>query len=201
MRKPVLPVVPNHLSRGIRLEKFGHLKRGVWHAELVGVVRSYPPTQERFDELLAIRRANIARLKAEGRWTREGVNNGNSRRHHQIDRADKRKAHTIALNEARQRRQDRIKAHRAALEAAPAEVKRMMDENFINAENLTDAESGNIALRFVTAVVLDDQQSMKDRLTAVKILAEFTKAKPVSKQEVAFKNSEDFLASLLPKAE
>lgn len=198
---PLQPVQPNHLTRGIRKEKFAHLPHGVWHPELVGVVRSYPPTQEEYDRRNVNRIANIARQKAAGRWTRKGVSNGNSRRQQKIDRADTRAASTIARHEARKQRIARVASHQAAIEAAPAEVKKMMDENFINAELLTDAESGNVALKFVTAVVMDPAQTMKDRLSAVKILAEFTKAKPVSKQEVAFKNSEDFLASLLTKPE
>lgn len=173
---------------GIRQEKFSHLKRGVWHAELVGIVRAYPRTQEIYDRLATAKRANIAKQRELGKWKHDGVSPGTGRY------ANKRKR---AIWKAE--RQAKIASRTVALKQAPEEVKKLMAENHIDAAAITDAEKGNAVMTFAMGVVIDEGQSMRDRLAAAKLVAEFCKQKPQTKAEVAIKNAEDFLTSLLPQ--
>jgi hypothetical protein len=65
----------------------------------------------------------------------------------------------------------------------------------------TEEELGNEALKFAIAVVRNDTQPLREKLSAAKLVLEYTKAKPMSKQEVTVNKAEDFLAALITKKE
>lgn len=144
------------------------LKRGVWHPQLAGVVKNYPPTQEAYDKLAERNREQIKRLMAEGKWNRRGVPNGWAR-----------SKEVLAF------------VHREC-DAQAAEALQEM----IKTGELPDDDMGNEAMQYALATLRNPSLPAKERTAAARLLADFKLPKPTTKSEVTVKKAEDFLADL-----
>lgn len=145
-------------------------KRGVWHPDLVDQIKGYPKTQEAFDKLQARSREQLIRQREAGTLKgRKGVPDGFGRQKERVARI--RKKHTKEAKEL---------------------ILTMVEQGILNPD-----EASNEALQFAVSVVRDrETYQARERLAAARLVLDFTKAKPASKQEVTVKRAEDFLAAL-----
>lgn len=142
-----------------------------WDAKWVGVVPSYPKTEEAFERRKEVGRATFAKLRAEGRPpTRKGVPNGWG------ERKDDLKLH-------------RLRARRMAKKEMAQHV----------ADGTVDETLANGALLAVAEILHNPTTVTSDRLKAAKILADALKARPTQRIETTVSPAEAWLNSLSSK--
>ncbi|MES1994436.1 MAG: hypothetical protein V4457_12805 [Pseudomonadota bacterium] len=178
-KKRKLPVRPlTYKSKLLRKRP-----KGVWQADLVDRIKSYPKTQEAYDKLQARCRAQTIRLHAEGKLGRNGVPDGWAGRKPIIN-----KIMTAARAEAREIVED------------------MTDKKFFE----PDCEEARVAMEACVSMIVaekhcpDEQRKVplyqpSARQAAIKTVLEYTQRKPVARTEAKLEKAEDFLAMLVAK--
>lgn len=91
-----------------------------------------------------------------------------------------------------------IKEFEALYLPAKAEAKKIVD--LMEQKKLVENEYAREALEFSVGVVRAGAHTIKDRLSAAKLVLDFTKQKPAAKNEVTISKAEDFLAQLAEEA-
>lgn len=156
-----------------------------WYPDLCGIVPGYAKTYETFVARQEQCREQVKRLAAEGRkGTTRGLPNGWAFR-----------------------REDADDARYYAAKRAEEILKEMVDKQIVDASN-PDEIMGNAAVRAALEVIeahdLDNPDnflySVKDRLAAMRLVADFCKAKPVQRTALAVNPAEDFLSALAVRA-
>ena len=181
--KPVKrPPPPPPPKRKPRTRSRGHplmwdRPAGVWYADAVGVIPGYPSTQEIFDKKSRLCRERIIKLNAEGRAGRRGVPDGWAYR------------------------KKELKIFRAV---AREKAKRIV-EVMAKEDNIVDERAISAMVNAVEIFETRDENSVpifsaKDRLTAMRLVLEYTTPKPAQKQDITLTSSEAWLASLAEKA-
>lgn len=157
-------------------------ERGVWHPELAGKVPGYPRSEEAFQLAAERCRAMVTKANAAGTAKRIGIPNGWG--------GTKRRAMLEAM---------RTEAREEAKEI----VATMKKEGILPA----DDPRGDEAIEYAIGVVRAPEASggravytVKDKLAAAKLVAEFCKTKPVTRQQTTLETAEDFLSQLAKKA-
>lgn len=152
--------------------------KGVWHPDLVGVVRGYAKTLEAFQITQARCLAMVTKANAEGRAGRKGVPDGFAGR--------KAEVHTIK--------------QAAAVEAKEL-VKKMIDEEMLDAEDPRAEEALEDAVAVIRARDGAGKHvyQVRERLMAGNLLCAYLKTKPIARSKVEVANAESFLASLAAK--
>lgn len=158
--------------------------KGFWYPDLISIVPGYSKTYEVFQARQEQCREQVKRLLAEGRIIYGGVPNGWAFRREDADDA-------------------RYYAARRAQEI----LKEMVDKKIVDASN-PDEVMGNAAVRAALEIIeardLDNEDNflypVKDRLAAMRLVADFCKAKPVQRTAVAVNPAEDFLSALAVRA-
>jgi hypothetical protein len=140
------------------------------------ILPTYPATKERFEELRAVTVERIKRQIAEGNWHRRGVPNGWKGR----------------------------KAEAEALRTAAAhEAKKIVAQ--MTAETNTDDPRAIEALEYAVTVIRAKDadgktvEGTRERLSAAKLVLDFTKSKPATTVNATVTKAEDFLAALAAK--
>ena len=139
----------------------------VWIPEAVGIVCNYPPTLEAYQEMQRKGRELALRLHAEGKFTRKGVPDGwaNNKRGVATERA-------AAIKDAK-------------------EIVQIM----VKKAKVPDDEAAIEALDYAVAVVRDKTIDTRNKLSAAKLVLDFTKQKPVQKADITL-TAESFLEEL-----
>jgi hypothetical protein len=165
--------------RSRRVHPVVHRSRGVWNPDLVGYP-GYPKTREVFEEKQRKNRERFLKWKEEGRLPdRRGVPNGFAGAREAIDAG-------------------RAKA-RAEAKEIMAKIKKKDGEPLddVRAEDSLEAAIEVVRARAEDAKGRHDYlYGVADRLKAAKLILEFTKAKPATKNEVTIQRAEDFLEEL-----
>lgn len=160
------------------------LPQGVWFPQLVGLVYGYPTTQEAFDAVQRVGKRTIHINYASGAFdgrSLPGPWRGQRRLFNQ------------------------------ALEIGAQRAKRVMEimrnDNLIDGGDPRGEQAIEAALQVVTSEITDVETGerrfaygVKERLAAMRLVADFCKAKPVSKTHVEVKTAEDYLDALVGKA-
>ena len=179
MAPPKLTRAPRAVSK--RNPLLQGRERGVWHADLVGKIHAYPKTQESYTQKQERQRAAMKGHIAEGKLTRKGVPDGWAGRKQEL----------ITIRE------------NAAAEAKEI-VATMVEKGLLDAAD--DEALGNEAIQHAIAIVrAQDEEgkfahTVRDRISALAIVAKFTKATPVQKTAITLNKAEDFLAVLASEA-
>jgi hypothetical protein len=169
---------PHRLRRSRRVDPIVHRCRGTWNPDLVGYP-GYPKTLEAFEEKQRKNRERFQKWKEEGRFpNRRGVPNGFAGAREAIDQG------------------------RAEARTEAKEIIAKMKRNGEPSEDPRSEESLEAAIEVVRAKAEDANgrrdylYGVADRLKAAKLVLEFTKAKPATKNEVTIQRAEDFLEGL-----
>ena len=178
------PIAFNDISPGkgnrVRSRRHPFLRdrpKGIWQPDAVGVVPNYPNTQAKFDVKVENSRIAYAARMARGepQITRRGVPDGWAGRG------------------------DELRACRAAAKiTAKVLVQKMIDKAIIVADERAEAA---LAASIEVVIARDEATNLyahpvKERLTAARLVLDFTKAKPASTQKLEVTKAEDFLAAL-----
>ena len=149
-------------------------KRGVWHPELVGLIRNYAPTQEAYDKQRENGRLQLAKNRAAGKCKgRIGIPDGWG----------------YYGQEAAELRAEK---HEEAIRI----VELMIEQDLI-----PDDVAAQEALTYAVSVVRDGKTNgTRERLQAARMVLDFTKTKPASNANVTLNTAEDFLSKLADQA-
>lgn len=139
----------------------------VWIPEAVGIVCNYPPTLEAYQEMQRKGRELALRLHAEGKFTRKGVPDG-------------------WANDKKGIAKERSQATEDAKEIVRIMVKKGL---------VPDDEAAVEALDYAVSVVRDKTIDVRNKLSAAKLVLDFTKQKPVQNANVTV-TAESFLEEL-----
>jgi hypothetical protein len=144
--------------------------KGVWYPDAVGVVRSYPKTQEDFTRRSNDMRERVKALWAAGKMkTRKGIPDGFAGKAAKVNQ---------------------LKA-KAAIEARKI-LAVMKEQDLIDSDDI-----GDEAMLGVLQMSRDTSEGKRERLAALKTVLEYTKPKPASTSKVELTRPEDFLDELL----
>ena len=141
-----------------------------WDAKWIGVIRNYPRTAEAFEARRARGRAAFKKMRAEGNpLTRTGVPDGWGGMKQEI-----------------------AVAKATAVAKAEAAVGELIDTGHLDLNEW----AANEALRIAYSFAFDTSLRPDIRLKAIKLVAEFTKAKPTQSVKVEVSAAERWLLSI-----
>jgi hypothetical protein len=152
----------------------------VWHPELAALNKRYPQTQEKYDIKANNMRALVKKQQEAGFVpSRAGIPDGWSGQRKEVN------------------------ALRAKAAAEAKEImKTMADEGLLKTgEDPRAEEALEFAITVVRAVNEEDKAAwgIRERISAAKLVLEYTKSKPSTKVEATVNKAEDFLALLAAK--
>lgn len=156
---------------------------GVWYPDLVGKIHRYPKTEEDYKKLQERQRERVKVLRAEGKWLSHGKG---------VPKGWGGKKQLLL--------ETRAKAARDAEKI----MTYLLKEKLVD-----DDEMGNSALKAAFQIILAEAPHpntadpttlhaypLKDRISAMRIVLEYTKAKPATKNVVEHGIAESYLENL-----